>query len=57
MLNAEEAVRRVTRLACRAQEEGLPLSPLLVLGVIEGRVNVEEKAAPLPRELPRRDVG
>ncbi len=57
MLPPEEAVRRLTKAAMHCVEEGLPLSPLTVLGIIDGRVNVEEKKQPLTRELPPADVG
>jgi hypothetical protein len=57
MLNAEDAVRRVEQLATRANEEGLPLSPLLVLGVLDGTVVIPEKPRPLTHDMPRPAMG
>jgi hypothetical protein len=51
------ALREVEALAIQANEEGMPLSPLLVLAVCEGRFHVTEKARPLSHDRPEISAG
>jgi hypothetical protein len=57
MLSAEEAVRRIESAAYRAHEEGTPLSPLLIIGILHGTVVIPEKPRPLSHDLPDHPVG
>lgn len=54
-MTTEQAIQRigeVEALAVRANEEGMPLSPLLVLAVCEGRFHLPP-AQHLSHDLPR----
>jgi hypothetical protein len=55
MTNEEKihALREVESLAMNANEEGMPLSPVLVIAVCEGRFHPPVKARPLPHDLDR----
>lgn len=53
-MTQDDAVRRIGELealAVAANEEGMPLSPLLVLAVCEGRFHPPVKRRPLSRDL------
>ena len=53
----EEKIHAVEELACRAQEDGAVLSPVTVLAVLQGRVQVSGKVRPLSHDLPDYRVG
>lgn len=50
-MTAEEKLAEVERLAIRAREEGVPLSPVRILGVVTGRVNAETRPVHLGHDL------